>query len=171
MRKLSIGKVKRMSEIEKYVLFDGIRYTRQKDGRYVGSYGKLLHRAIWEHFKGEIPEGYVIHHIDGDPSNNDLANLQMMTQSEHMKLHHAFRKSICAFCGKEFESRGNLSGKSRFCSKKCRSDWDHKNNREIRICAICGREFETYKYGKTKCCSKKCAGRAISRSKLKKNRR
>ena len=170
MRRLSIGKVRRMSEKEKYVWFDGIRYTRQKDGRYIASYGKLLHREIWKHFNGEIPKGYVIHHIDGDPSNNDIANLQCLTQSEHMKLHKTMEKRICEFCGKEFESRGNLSGKSRFCSRKCASDWDHKNSREIRICVECGKEFETYKYGKTKLCSKECHAKVISRANSKKNR-
>lgn len=155
-------------EEEKYIWFDGTRYTRQKDGRYIGSYGKLLHRDVWTHYNGEIPKGYVIHHIDGNPSNNDISNLQLMTQSEHMKLHMPMRKQICEVCGKEFESRGNLSGKSRFCSSKCRSDWDHKNRREIRICVECGKEFITYKYGKTKCCSKECGAKAISRANRKK---
>lgn len=45
------------NDSEKYVWFNGKRYTRQKDGRYVVSYGKLLHRDIWEYFNGEIPNG------------------------------------------------------------------------------------------------------------------
>ena len=169
MCRLSIGEVRRMSESEKYVWFDGIRYTRQKNGRYIGSYGKILHREIWKRFNGEIPKGYVVHHIDGDPSNNKIENLQIMTQSEHIMLHQKIKKDICKFCGKPFE-RHNLSGNCKFCSKKCHSDWDHKNNREIRICVECGKKFETYKYGKTKCCSKECAYKVVSRAKIKHNR-
>ena len=98
--------------IEKYVWFDGIRYTWEKSCRYAASNGKLLHREVWKHFNGEIPEGYVIHHIDGDPSNNDLANLQMLTRSEHVKLHMGVKKYVCKFCGKEFESKGNVLRRS-----------------------------------------------------------
>ena len=147
---------------EKYIWFDGIRYTRQKDGRYCASYGKLLHRAVWEHFNGEIPEGHVIHHIDGDPSNNDLANLQLMTQSEHIKLHQSVKKWVCKQCGKEFESN-NLGIRCYFCSNECRSKYDYENSREIRICAECGKEFVAYKYGKTKHCSNECANKSRSR--------
>lgn len=39
----------------------------------------------------EIPKGHVVHHIDHDPGNNVPSNLQLMTISEHMKLHNAER--------------------------------------------------------------------------------
>jgi len=32
-------------------------------------------------------DGYVIHHIDGNPFNNDIMNLKKMTKAEHTKLH------------------------------------------------------------------------------------
>lgn len=43
-----------------------------------------IHRLVWETFKGEIPEGMVIDHIDGNRSNNSLSNLRLVTQSENM---------------------------------------------------------------------------------------
>ena len=51
--------------------------------------GKLYeeHRLVWEKYNGVIPDGYVIHHIDRVKNNNDIKNLQMMTQSDHIKLH------------------------------------------------------------------------------------
>lgn len=45
----------------------------------------LVHRAVWEAFNGPIPEGLDIDHIDGDPSNNSLSNLQAISHSENIK--------------------------------------------------------------------------------------
>lgn len=47
-----------------------------------------LHRQVWESIFGKIPRGYVVHHIDGNTKNNNIENLKIMTQSEHLKLHH-----------------------------------------------------------------------------------
>ena len=49
--------------------------------------GKLqyIHRLVWEHFKGEIPVKLQIDHIDGNPRNNKLTNLQLMTARENMQ--------------------------------------------------------------------------------------
>lgn len=39
-----------------------------------------------------IPEGAVVHHIDGNRLNNDLSNLRVFdTQREHMQFHHSLR--------------------------------------------------------------------------------
>ena len=51
------------------------------------------HRAIWEHFNGPIPEGYVVHHIDFDPLNNLPENLQLLTAGEHIGVHAKARMS------------------------------------------------------------------------------
>jgi len=40
-----------------------------------------------EHGLTEIPEGYVVHHKDGDKLNNHPSNLDMMTFSAHTSLH------------------------------------------------------------------------------------
>ncbi len=47
------------------------------------------HRVIWEEHNGPVPEGMVIHHIDGTKINNNIENLQMMTPSDHVSLHLA----------------------------------------------------------------------------------
>jgi hypothetical protein len=40
-------------------------------------------RAAWIYMHGEIPAGYVIDHIDGDPANNRFSNLRCITQKEN----------------------------------------------------------------------------------------
>ena len=41
----------------------------------------------------EIPEGWVVHHVDMDPSNNDLSNLALLTASAHQRLHNGSQLS------------------------------------------------------------------------------
>lgn len=53
-----------------------------------GNNGKFLHRLIWEDFYGcEMPEGYVIHHKNGNKLDNCILNLQLMKKDEHSRLH------------------------------------------------------------------------------------
>lgn len=47
-----------------------------------------LHILLYETFVGDIPEGYIIHHTDYNPLNNNLDNLVCMTKSEHISLHN-----------------------------------------------------------------------------------
>lgn len=52
------------------------------------------HHFVWAEYFGQanIPSGCVIHHIDLNKDNNDITNLQLLTISEHMKLHAQIRK-------------------------------------------------------------------------------
>lgn len=43
-----------------------------------------IHRLVWETFKGEIPEGKEIDHIDNDTRNNHIDNLQLVTRRSNM---------------------------------------------------------------------------------------
>lgn len=43
----------------------------------------LVHRLVWETFVGKIPEGYELDHIDGNPQNNRLENLRVVTHKEN----------------------------------------------------------------------------------------
>ena len=52
-------------------------------------YGKpnqtLIHRFVWEFFKGPIPEGMTLDHKDGDKTNNRINNLQLMSGGENSR--------------------------------------------------------------------------------------
>lgn len=50
--------------------------------------GKLLHRLIYEdHYDIVLGSDIIIHHIDGDKSNNDISNLTPLSISEHSRTH------------------------------------------------------------------------------------
>ena len=50
--------------------------------------GEHEHRLVAEQMLGRpLEPGEIVHHIDHDKRNNDPANLQVMTQAEHMRLH------------------------------------------------------------------------------------
>ena len=69
------------------VRFDG-RYMRISS-RKEGNEDKLLHRLVFEDFyQIKLPSDIVIHHEDGDTTNNQIWNLVPMTPAEHNTLHH-----------------------------------------------------------------------------------
>ena len=47
-----------------------------------------VHRGCYEAHVGAIPDGHVIHHINGDILDNPIGNLACMTNSDHLRLHH-----------------------------------------------------------------------------------
>lgn len=54
-----------------------------------GNKGKKLHRLIWEDFYNKkIPKGYVIHHLNGDKTDNRIQNLQCVSRSNHIIFHN-----------------------------------------------------------------------------------
>lgn len=53
-----------------------------------GNRNKMLHRLIFEDFYGEIPNGYIVHHKDGNKLNNCILNLQLMGFGEHTSFHN-----------------------------------------------------------------------------------
>ena len=46
-----------------------------------------LHRRIYTDNFGDIPDGHHIHHIDGNPLNNDPSNLECVSPSDHIDMH------------------------------------------------------------------------------------
>ena len=155
--------------------FQHRKFSRLKNGHYyIATLKKSIHVAIWEFYRGDIPEGYVIHHIDFNPANNELNNLQMMERGEHIRLHNfARRKKLftCTYCGKMFYKYDNRSDKdNNFCSSRCDTRWRimKKLYREERTCIICGNKFRAQKSSKTKTCSPHCRG--ILSAETRKNR-
>lgn len=44
-----------------------------------------VHRFTWQQFRGDIPKGYQINHINEDKTDNRLENLELVTQKENIQ--------------------------------------------------------------------------------------
>nr|WP_255567496.1 HNH endonuclease [Corynebacterium sp. TAE3-ERU16] len=75
------------------VMFQGRRYTIGVNGYYRATEGdrELLHRAVWKHHRGDIPDGWDVHHIDHDKTNNAVENLHCLSKADHAALHASER--------------------------------------------------------------------------------
>ena len=45
----------------------------------------LIHRLVYTTFKGEIPKGLTVDHIDSNRLNNNLDNLQLLTRGDNAR--------------------------------------------------------------------------------------
>lgn len=75
-----------------YKVKEKISAARSKHGvkekGYIKKNGRHVHRIIAEEMLGrKLLSNEIVHHIDGNSQNNDPSNLQVMTQSEHCRLH------------------------------------------------------------------------------------
>ncbi len=59
-----------------------------------GNVHYLCHKFIYESFHGVVKDGFVVHHIDGDPQNNNLTNLKSITQSQNCRVGNTGRCKI-----------------------------------------------------------------------------
>lgn len=108
---------------------DGRRYVY-----FWGEDGKkhTIYRYQWRWVKayGPIPKGMIIHHKDEVKWNDDLSNLEMMTNSDHLT-HHGLTKPkaewICQNCCVRFASKRREGGQPRkFCSQSCHYEYVRK---------------------------------------------
>lgn len=142
--------------------FDGIVYSKRKDNHYA-KLALPLHRAVWTYHYGDIADGCLIHHVDENPANNQIENLQMLTPNAHSAMHRNICRTkkgtfVCVVCGKTYEAV--ITGKNRYCSKKCSDKAkDAKKKRFVKKCIECGKEFVT-RFNNQKFCSRQCCSKS-----------
>ena len=66
-----------------------LKVTYEDKGKVVGDF---VHRLVVKAFIGEIAKGLVCNHLDGNPRNNNISNLEVVSQSVNMI--HAFRTGL-----------------------------------------------------------------------------
>ncbi|QBL97907.1 putative NHN endonuclease [Exiguobacterium phage vB_EauM-23] len=150
----------------KTIHLDGMAFTQSGRAYYYNSANRIyLHRYIWETTYGAIPLGFEVHHIDGNPANNELENLTLMTTSEHRD-HHARELSE----ERRQWMRDNLNNKARpkavewHKSEEGRA-WHKEHYEQMKdslhrtgsfVCDCCGKSYEAPDNGLSRFCSNKC---------------
>jgi hypothetical protein len=121
-RAVGMGKIIERNGYKMVWLRDRPAYPSQANasGRYV-----YVHRLVVEEELGRsLGRKEIVHHINGDPLDNRIENLALLTsQAEHRKIHGGARgerpwlwKKQCAWCGKAMRSQGK---RVKCCSQSC----------------------------------------------------
>lgn len=79
----------------------------------------LVHRLVFALSCGEFDQSQLIDHIDGEPLNNNINNLRIVTQRQNQqnrKIHREGRLLGCSFHkrSKKWEARIHVNGKNIF---------------------------------------------------------
>jgi len=61
-----------------------------RDTRWVREHIKVME----EHIESKIPKGYVVHHIDGSKTNNELDNLLLCSVADHNNCHAKIERLV-----------------------------------------------------------------------------
>lgn len=86
--------------------------TRNINPAYKGKKYWTVHRIVWDAFVGDVPEGFVIDHIDENKLNNRLSNLECVSYAENSKRKWKSRKRKlkgCNICKKTYVANSKNS--------------------------------------------------------------
>jgi len=133
---------------------------------YSYSDNKFLHRVIWEEINGTIPNGMVIHHINGDPSDNEIKNLKALTPKEHALEHmkeKGWRKSLQDRLDKAIEWSRTPEGR-KWHSENSKAE-NKTRPRDYQPCAQCGKETIAMATNKERFCRLACRRKFFGKTK------
>lgn len=139
-------------------------YLDKKTGYWISTTCPKIraHVWVWENNYGKRPEGFHVHHLDENKSNNSIENLRLITIFEHLSFHglkpdNRKRAAIWLNGIRHLTKEWHSSNEGK--------EWHRKHAKEMNfgkweankyICERCGKYFESKKRSKTKFCSNAC---------------
>lgn len=148
----------------KTIIMDNRKFTKTsgKPYHYNSTLRKHLHQYIWEKHNGTIPKGYQVHHINHNPDDNRIENLQLMTTEEHVKHHIEHKRQNNLFSS---PSQNALDAAAKWHKSEAGSEWHKKHyermkdalyERVEKECKECGTTFMGTKGNSNLFCSNNC---------------
>lgn len=145
-----------------YQTFMGTIYHKYRGEKYFSRGTNRLHRVVWSAHNGEIPNGYHVHHKDGNTDNNNIGNLELVQSRDHLSHHIQERLNNPAELEKAKKHMNNaIEAAKQWHKSEEGRQWHSKHAKEqIRkeyqcTCLACGKGFVA-KYKSTKFCSNNC---------------
>lgn len=172
-----------MPKVETQIV-DGITFRRYPNSRHrhhrvywqahTGGRASViyLHRYLWERANGPIPEGYHVHHVDENPLNNAVDNLECVSPAEHVVRHGEAIKRYA----QSDEQLYHLDAVRPLAAAWHRSEeglaWHSENGKRAwenrqwydKACESCGSEFRTPFPERARFCSPTCGHREWERT-------
>lgn len=148
-------------------LFQGKTYRLYPRERYFSRGTKRLHRIVWMHHHGTIPRGHHIHHIDNNPHNNDISNLELKSSFTHHSEHMTedrrdeMREWIEKIRPLAIAWHGSSEG-IEWHKRHGRITWRTRQRVEKK-CEMCGKLYETPFPTRSQYCHQNCKMKARRR--------
>lgn len=166
------------------VIFNGIKFRRYPDSRgscarnYFSPSGydnrrgiDMLHREMWKFYKGPIPAGHHIHHVDEDTSHNEIGNFECLSPDDHAARHP--NKAWAHKAGHRKHLQKIRPMAAVWHSTEEGMEWHRQHMQrlwadriQIRaiICECCGKTRRTRAMQAVKYCSRACFAKARRKS-------
>lgn len=156
-----------------YIVIDGIYFYKEGKGKYylgntptVDGVRKAIraHIYVWEKYNGPVPKGYAVHHIDHNPRNNDISNLELMDMKEHSSMHSLEHSDA----SRENMINVAIPAASLWHKSEEAKQWHREHFESVTrekwakpitlVCQQCGKEYETMqmKHNTSRFCSNNC---------------
>lgn len=152
--------------------FLGVRYCRNFYG-YYRSCGKsklALHREVWAHEHGPIPEGYEVHHKNEDKGDNRLENLECLPLFVHRSAHkqtpeHKAQAREAMKLGRIALAKWDAANPDHRKTAGYQRRAREKLPRVVKVCTQCSKTYESQQYeaARRRFCSRNCKGAAAYR--------
>lgn len=148
-----------------FSMFEGKRVYYDHKGyalAWIDGRDTKIHVWVWERKYGPIPDGYVVHHKNHDKGDFRLSNLEILSHSDHQRVHAGWIREDgewitkpCTDCGltlplDNFYSRGvgrTPSAKCRPCHRTACRKYNKRYYRKnkTRILRYCQQRYEERK--------------------------